>query len=205
MVETLDLIRKYLATCKEHTGMSWSDLSAITKLPDSTIRKIFSGETADPRLETISLIVSAMGGSLDAMLSGTIDEDPPKEEDSELSALILLRESYEKRIATLQNSSEQFMQSLKKDKMRLFTIVCILAAFLVVFLVMDLTLGSVGWIRYYIGAERLFATLKLFLASNPAPDEHRAYLAANRKSKLETHANVFMRTASRLRRCTDWF
>lgn len=27
-------------------------------------------------------------------------------------------------------------------------IVCILAAFLVVFLVMDLTLGSVGWIRY---------------------------------------------------------
>lgn len=128
--------------------MSWSDLSAITKLPDSTIRKVFSGETADPRLETISLIVSAMGGSLDAMLSGTIDEDPPKEEDSELSALILLRESYEKRIAALQNSSEQFMQSLKKDKMRLFTIVCILAAFLVVFLVMDLTLGSVGWIRY---------------------------------------------------------
>ena len=34
---------------------------------------------------------------------------------------------------------------------------------------------------------------------------HRAYLAANRKSKLETHANVFMCTASRRRRCTDWF
>ena len=62
--------RKYLSDLKEETGMSWADLSAATKLPDSTIRKIFSGETADPRLETISLIVSAMGGSIDTMLSG---------------------------------------------------------------------------------------------------------------------------------------
>ena len=62
-----DAIQKYLSAMKERTGMSWADLSAATRLPDSTIRKIFSGETADPRLETISLIVSALGGSLDTM------------------------------------------------------------------------------------------------------------------------------------------
>ena len=65
-----DAIQKYLSAMKERTGMSWADLSAAARLPDSTIRKIFSGETADPRLETISLIVSAMGGSLDTMLEG---------------------------------------------------------------------------------------------------------------------------------------
>lgn len=70
MTDTSEAMRRYLATLRERSGLSWAELSAMTGLPDSTIRKIFSGETADPRLETISLIVNAMGGSLDAMQSG---------------------------------------------------------------------------------------------------------------------------------------
>lgn len=40
----------------------------MSGLPDTTIRKIFSGETADPRFETVVRLVSAMGGSLDDIL-----------------------------------------------------------------------------------------------------------------------------------------
>ncbi len=145
--------RKYLSDLKEETGMSWADLSAATKLPDSTIRKIFSGETADPRLETISLIVSAMGGSIDTMLSGKSGKEetphevtPPVEETSD--GFDEVRSAYEKRLAEMQESYERYIESLKKDKSVLFTIACVLTAFLVLFLVMDLTLGSVGWIRY---------------------------------------------------------
>lgn len=144
--------RKYLSDLKEETGMSWADLSAATKLPDSTIRKIFSGETADPRLETISLIVSAMGGSIDTMLSGKSAKEKtphrgiPHEETSD--GFDEVRSVYEKRLAEMQESYERYIESLKKDKSVLFAIACVLTAFLVLFLVMDLTLGSVGWIRY---------------------------------------------------------
>ena len=132
--------------------MSWADLSAATKLPDSTIRKIFSGETADPRLETISLIVSAMGGSIDTMLSGKSAKEKtphggiPNEETSD--GFDEVRSAYEIRLAEMQESYERYIESLKKDKSVLFAIACVLTAFLVLFLVMDLTLGSVGWIRY---------------------------------------------------------
>lgn len=147
MEKTPDNNRKYLAELKEETGMSWADLSAATKLPDSTIRKIFSGETADPRLETISLIVSAMGGSIDTMLSGRSGkEDAPHEEASD--GFDEVRRAYEKRLEAMQESYERYIESLKKDKSMLFTVSCILAAFLVLFLIMDLALGSVGWIRY---------------------------------------------------------
>ena len=137
--------RKYLSDLKEETGMSWADLSAATKLPDSTIRKIFSGET-------ISLIVSAMGGSIDTMLSGksakkkTPHGGIPNEETSD--GFDEVRSAYEKRLAEMQESYERYIESLKKDKSVLFAIACVLTAFLVLFLVMDLTLGSVGWIRY---------------------------------------------------------
>lgn len=143
MVETPDTIRKYLTALKERTGLSWADLSAATKLPDSTIRKIFSGETADPRLETISLIVSAMGGSLDAMLRGQTET-----ESAETAVLSMMRESYENRIADMKRTFDQYTQSMRKDKILLFITACGLTAFLIVFLVMDLLLGLSGWIRY---------------------------------------------------------
>lgn len=84
MQNTFETSRKYLLTLKERSGMSWAELSAATQLPDSTIRKIFSGDTSDPRLETISLIVTAMGGSLDDMLTGQPlqDSKPPDAESS---------------------------------------------------------------------------------------------------------------------------
>ena len=143
MGESNDFMPKYLAQLREKSGLSWVELSAATRLPDSTIRKIFNGETTDPRLETISLIVSAMGGSLDTLVSGK-----PEMRDVEMNALNLLRESYEKRIQDMRTSSAAFAESLKKDKRMLFIIACILTAFLMVFLIMDLTLGNVGWIRY---------------------------------------------------------
>lgn len=153
MEKTPDNNRKYLSDLKEETGMSWADLSAATKLPDSTIRKIFSGETADPRLETISLIVSAMGGSIDTMLSGKSakeetphGETPPAEETSD--GFDEVRCAYEKRLAEMQESYEKYIESLKKDKSVLFAIACVLTAFLVLFLIMDLVLGSSGWVRY---------------------------------------------------------
>jgi len=58
------LIKEYLTKLKTNGSYSWSDIANASGLPETTIRKIFSGETADPRFETVVRIVSAMGGSL---------------------------------------------------------------------------------------------------------------------------------------------
>ena len=52
---------------KANVNLSWQDISDASGLPEATIRKIFSGETADPRFETVVRLVSAMGASLDKM------------------------------------------------------------------------------------------------------------------------------------------
>ena len=144
MDKTSDLMKKYLSALKERSGMSLSDVCEATGLPDSTVRKIFSGETADPRLETISLIVSSMGGSMDALLSGNItkqgflDKDEPSD----------LREDYEKRIEENIEYYKAYIKSLKRDKTLLFVLACSLIGFLAIFLMLDFLLGSAGWIRY---------------------------------------------------------
>lgn len=134
--------------------MSWAELSAATQLPDSTIRKIFSGDTSDPRLETISLIVTAMGGSLDDMLTGQPlqDSKPPDAESSvdpsDSQSEATLRRAYERRLFEVKMSAERYIRSLKRDKLLLFIISCTLTAILLLFLALDLALGSAGWIRY---------------------------------------------------------
>lgn len=154
MQNTFETSRKYLLTLKERAGMSWAELSAATQLPDSTIRKIFSGDTSDPRLETISLIVTAMGGSLDDMLTGQPlqDSKPPDAESSvdpsDSQSEAALRRAYERRLFEVKMSSERYIRSLKRDKLLLFIISCTLTAILLLFLALDLALGSAGWIRY---------------------------------------------------------
>lgn len=154
MQNTFETSRKYLLTLKERAGMSWAELSAATQLPDSTIRKIFSGDTSDPRLETISLIVTAMGGSLDDMLTGQPlqDSKPPDAESSvdpsDSQSEAALRRAYERRLFEVKMSSERYIRSLKRDKLLLFIISCTLTAILLLFLAIDLALGSAGWIRY---------------------------------------------------------
>ena len=136
------MVKEYLTTLKNKGNFSWSDLSNMSGLPDATIRKIFSGETADPRLETVVKLVTAMGGSMDELVNGE------KEGEVEMNAILAVKEVYESRIADIKASYIEHINSLKKDKLYLAIIVCVLGAFLILFLLVDLMIGSVGWIRY---------------------------------------------------------
>lgn len=64
----------WLANLKElrkSSGMSLKQIADATKIPESTIKRIFSGETDDPYLSTIHRIVIALGGTLDHLLADT--------------------------------------------------------------------------------------------------------------------------------------
>lgn len=115
----------------------------MSDLPEATIRKIFSGETADPRFETVVKLVLAMGGSIDEMLGNA-----PETADSGASALTMMKEIYESRIAEIKKSSQAHIESLKRDKRYLGIVCAVLGIFIIAWLVIDLSLGNVGWFRY---------------------------------------------------------
>lgn len=60
-----------LKELKKSKGMTSKQLAEVTKIPESTIKRIFSGETEDPYISTIHRIVIALGGSLDHILADT--------------------------------------------------------------------------------------------------------------------------------------
>jgi transcriptional regulator with XRE-family HTH domain len=60
-----------LKELKKSKGMTLTQLADATKIPESTIKRIFSGDTTDPYVTTIHRIVIALGGSLDHILADT--------------------------------------------------------------------------------------------------------------------------------------
>ena len=136
------MIKEYLKYLKTNGGFSWHDISVASGLPEATIRKIFSGETADPRMETVVKLITAMGGSLDELAYGE------KKKETEINAIMAMKEVYETRIAEIKESSAERTQSLQKDKKFLAVVCCILGITLILFVLIDFLIGTVGWIRY---------------------------------------------------------
>ena len=60
-----------LKELKKAKGMTSKQIADITKIPESTVKRIFSGDTTDPYVSTIHRIVIALGGSLDHVLAET--------------------------------------------------------------------------------------------------------------------------------------
>lgn len=60
-----------LKELKKAKGITSKQIADATKIPESTIKRIFSGETDDPYVSTIHRIVTVLGGSLDQILADT--------------------------------------------------------------------------------------------------------------------------------------
>ena len=132
------MVKEYLNNLKKAGNYSWADIANLSGIPEATVRKVFSGETADPRFETIAKLVIAMGGDMnDAM-------DNKKKKEIEISSTITLKESCEMRL----EDQKEYINSLKSDKKILGITVAVLVGVVVLLLVFDIILASHGWIRY---------------------------------------------------------
>ena len=60
-----------LRELKKTKGLSCKQIASMINLPERTVARIFSGETPHPYTDTLHLIVSALGGSLDEIFAGT--------------------------------------------------------------------------------------------------------------------------------------
>jgi transcriptional regulator with XRE-family HTH domain len=60
-----------LKELKKTKGMTSKQIADLTKLPERTVTRIFSGDTDSPYADTLHRIVTALGGSLDDILADT--------------------------------------------------------------------------------------------------------------------------------------
>ena len=132
------MVKDKLNALKLKVDITCSEWSKLSTVPEATIRKILSGETPDPRFDTIFKLVSSIGGSMDDIFGGK------KETEIENNAVMVLKDTYEAKVAYLKDH----MESLKQDKKMLIGMVIALGIVLVGILIFDIALGSHGWVRY---------------------------------------------------------
>ena len=58
-----------LKDLKKTKGMTSKQIAEATNIPESTIKRIFSGETDNPYVDTLRRIVAVLGGSLDDLFA----------------------------------------------------------------------------------------------------------------------------------------
>ena len=139
------MVKDYLNALKTKGNFTYSDIANLSGISEATVRKIFSGETADPRFETLAKLVISMGGSLDDIIK------THKEQEIESNAVMVLKEAYESRIEALReriDDIKKYAESLNRDKKMLGVVVLALVILLVGLLVFDIALDSNGWLRY---------------------------------------------------------
>lgn len=154
------MLSTYLNTLKTQGNFTIETVSNLSGIPEATVKNILSGKTEDPRFETVSAIVKAMGGSLDAIYSAT------KKEDVEANSVITLKEAYEQRIQEINEHYQQRITDMKEhyeeriteinehistiqlDKRWFRIATCICAFALVVLFIVEILTPGLGWFRY---------------------------------------------------------
>lgn len=146
------MIKTGLNALKTKAGITCAEWSNLSGIPEGTIRKILSGDTADPRLETVLKLVASVGGSMDDLAGSK------KEAEIENKAVLVLKDTYEARIEALNDRIEalrernedtkKYAASLHRDKNILAIVVAALMLVIVGLLVFDIALGSHGWVQY---------------------------------------------------------
>ena len=138
------MFREYLHTLKKAGNYTWQEIANVSGIPESTIRKIFSGETPDPRFDTVTKIIVSMGGNLDDAI------DNKRKKDIEISSQISLKETYdmllEEKDKRLEEKDKHNAALTKDKKILAITVVSLIASF-IIFLIFDLCVSSIGWIQ----------------------------------------------------------
>ena len=71
--ENLTVWLEKLNHLKKLSGMTIEQISAASCVPKGTLNKLFSGQTKDPQLSTVSAVVHCMGYTLDDLSDNTVN------------------------------------------------------------------------------------------------------------------------------------
>lgn len=102
-------LAKYLTELKNKTGLSFEAISEISDRPESTVKNLCAGKVEDPRIDTVSPIVYALGGSIDEMLNPGKSKDELKE-----VSVAALKEIYEHQITLMKEANDDHIKNIRE-------------------------------------------------------------------------------------------
>ncbi len=103
-----ELVAKYLNELRLKTGLTFEAIAEKSQRPLSTVKNLCNGKTEDPRLDTVSPVVYALGGSIDEMLNPGKSKDTMKE-----VSVVSLKESYEFQLSVIKETSEEHIHNIR--------------------------------------------------------------------------------------------
>lgn len=168
------MLINYLKALKNQGNFTFEDIANLSGIPEPTVKNIFSGKTETPGIDTVSRIVYAMGGSLDAIYGHS------KTESADTNSVVAIKEIYEKYLIDTKDHYEHRLSELKEhynelkasnaemkerheeriaeinehiktiklDKKWFRLATCILGLALVALLVADIIAPGLGWFQY---------------------------------------------------------
>lgn len=114
-----ELVAEYLKSLKEKTGLTYGAIAEKAKVSESSVKNLFFCNVDDPRVDTVSPVVYALGGSMDEMLNPEKSKDEMKEtsvialKDSYEHQVSLMKEAYETQVNNIRSHYEQHHEDLK--------------------------------------------------------------------------------------------
>lgn len=151
-----------LRAMKEKSDMTYQEIAIRSKVPESTVTRIFSGKTLNPTITTVSAIVTAMGGDLSDLFDKKVlvDLDPKSDEVIQVQEPFTQvknpdanPETYKMETISIEHHREvveMYQRAVnKKDRwMRNMAIaLCTLVALILFVLIFDMFNGEIGYIR----------------------------------------------------------
>lgn len=134
----------YIKMLMERENITQAELAKLTDIQQVTLSRILNGSTDCPSYANIATIIKALHGSLDVM-AGIVDE--PDEKPVTMSE----RELYEKLIADKERQMRSINGMLEQKQQwlrRMWRALILTIVVIGIILIIDASIGSVGFVRY---------------------------------------------------------
>lgn len=103
-----EIVAEYLSSLKRKTGLTYEAIAEKSERSESTVKNLCLGKAEDPRIDTVTPIVYALGGSMDEMLNPNKNKDELKE-----TSVIALKDSYEYQANLLKETNEIHINNIR--------------------------------------------------------------------------------------------
>lgn len=132
MVDDAELLWERVCVLREEQGKSLAQIAEESRVPITSVKRFFSGETKNPGFLSLCQIIYALGGSVDEVLEIDREKQPVHlEADSKYSRFL-----------------EKDLQYERKSKYRVWVAFLVLVAINIGMLLFDIFNPYVGYIRY---------------------------------------------------------
>lgn len=128
-----------LKAIREEKALTYNEISQISGVPIATVKRIFTGATPNPTIETLAPISLALGVSIDEIAG--IEVSSPAPATAPITSAFA---SY----AELLKEKDERICDLKKEKKALSIALACVVGFILILLTVDIMNGHFGYFRY---------------------------------------------------------